>query len=67
MRISLKPGLVRHTATTITLVVLGLLVALLSLGVPASALPPGRHYEMVSPVHKGGFGVTEDRCCVAEW
>lgn len=25
----------------------------------AQALPPGRHYEMVSPVFKGGFGATE--------
>ena len=25
----------------------------------AQALPPGRHYEMVSPVHKGGFGATK--------
>src|ERR1700691_917671 len=24
----------------------------------SSALPPGRHYEMVSPVFKGGFGAT---------
>jgi hypothetical protein len=58
MRYSLKPGLVRRTAITVTLIAFSLLAGLSSLGVPvASALPPGRHYEMVSPVHKGGFGV----------
>ena len=58
MRISLQPGLVRRTAITVTLIAFSLLAGLSSLGVPAaSALPPGRHYEMVSPIHKGGFGV----------
>ena len=58
MRISLQPGLVRRTAITVTLIAFSFLAGLSSLGVPAaSALPPGRHYEMVSPVHKGGFGV----------
>jgi hypothetical protein len=48
--------MVRHAATAIALVMSGLLVGLLSLCAPAFALPPGRHYEMVTPAFKGGFG-----------
>ncbi len=42
----------------------GLLVGLIScaimafVAVPALALPEGRHYEMVSPPYKGGYGVS---------
>jgi hypothetical protein len=39
----------------VSLVVLSVLALTVA---PALALPPGRHYEMVSPVHKGGFGAT---------
>ena len=30
----------------------------LSACLPADALPAGRHYEMVTPPYKGGYGVT---------
>jgi hypothetical protein len=59
MHFSLKLGLVRHAATVAALVALGLLVGCVSFGAVAFALPPGRHYEMASPVHKGGFGATQ--------
>ncbi len=60
MRISLRPGLVRRTVVAVVPIAFSLFAGLSSLGVPAaSALPPGRHYEMVSPVHKGGFGATK--------
>lgn len=45
----------RLTVTTLTLLcalVVGMLVS-----APVSALPPERHYEMVSPPYKGGYGV----------
>ncbi len=42
-----------------TLVALVVLAVTAVTAVSALALPPGRHYEMVSPVHKGGFGATK--------
>ena len=61
MRISLQPGLVRRTAVTVTLIASSLLAGLSSLGVPAASALTNleRHYEMVSPVYKGGYGATK--------
>lgn len=42
--------------------IVGFIVTLgicLSWATTAFALPEGRHYEMVSPAYKGGYGVSE--------
>jgi hypothetical protein len=53
MRLKRSHAWVRVCAL-VSLVVLSVLALTVA---SALALPPGRHYEMVSPVHKGGFGV----------
>jgi hypothetical protein len=46
----------RAVAACVALLAASLLAAALT-AVPALALAPGRHYEMVSPSYKGGYGV----------
>lgn len=47
-----------RTAVAGPAVLAAVLVAAASAATPALALPEGRHYEMVSPPYKGGYGVT---------
>jgi|SRR5580692_7345982 hypothetical protein len=59
MHISLKSGLARRAPIVLATVVLAV-VWLSSLSASAQALTnPERHYEMVSPVYKEGYGVSE--------
>jgi hypothetical protein len=59
MHISLKPDLVRRALIVLATAVLSV-VWLSSLSASAQALTnPERHYEMVSPVYKEGYGVNE--------
>lgn len=48
-----------------TLVLFVVLFAIAFTATPALALPPGRVYEMVSPIYKAGYGVTEDIAATA--